>query len=111
MPPEFSGCVPTASQKTAEAQDTALRTLLATPGGLTACWICHELPFHDSASATKLAVPGCDSPPASHTPAVAHDTPLRLVNVAPAGFGVVCEAHEVPFHVAARLKLSPELVP
>ncbi len=105
--PERSGCEPTASQKTAETQDTALRLFAAAPGGRNAGWICQVDPFHDSARATGLDV-SWKSPPASHAAASAQDTASRTVKVAPGGFGVGCTAHEVPFHVAARLRVLPE---
>jgi len=106
--PERSGCEPTASQKSAEAQDTALRLFAAAPGGRNAGWICQVDPFHDSARATGLDV-SWKSPPASQAAAWAQDTASRTVKLARGGFGVGCTAHEVPFHVAARLRLLPEL--
>jgi len=40
---------------------------------------------------------------------VAHDTALRLVKVAPAGSGLAWSDQAVPFQVAARLRVAPEL--
>src|SRR5579859_250840 len=107
--PEASRCEPTASQKAAETHDTAVRPLSPAPGGATPGWICHELPVQDSARARRLPVLNSKSPPASHAAAVAQDTVLRTVNVAPAGLGAVCAVQEVPFHVSLRLKVLPEL--
>jgi hypothetical protein len=101
---------PTASQKAADVQDTALRLLVSAPRGDTASWIVHLVPFQDSARAScPLLLDTWELPAVSHAVTVAHDTWLRLVTDAFAGFGVVCTAQEVPFQVTPRLKVPPEL--
>lgn len=46
-------------------------------------------------------------PPASHVVAPTQDTPLRAVKAV--GPGGACSVHEVPFHTAPMLGLSPEV--
>jgi hypothetical protein len=106
-----SRCEPTASQKTAETQDTPLRLLVTEPRGDTARWICHELPFQDSARAScPLVLVSWKFPAVSHAVTAVHDTWLRLVADAAAGFGVSCTVQEVPFQVRPRLTVFPELL-
>jgi hypothetical protein len=103
-------CEPTASQKAAEVQDTPVRLFVTAPAGDTACWSCQELPFQDSARATDPpALVSWELPAASHAVTATHDTWLRPVTDAIAGFGVVCRAQEVPFQVTPKLKALPEL--
>jgi len=50
------------------------------------------------------------SPPAWHAAAAEQDTASRLAKDAPAGFGVVWAAQDVPFHVAAAVMVLPWLL-
>jgi hypothetical protein len=107
--PALSECEPTASQKVAVTQDTALSELAVAPGGATAFWI-SQCPFHLSARGRGAET--CDvllSPPASQTPAE-QDTALRSVTPAVAGLGGSCALHALPFHSAASLWTSLVLV-
>ena len=49
-------------------------------------------------------------PPASHAVALPQDTAARLAKAAPAGFGGVCDDHELPFQVAPKPNMAPEPV-
>lgn len=51
-----STCEPTASQKVAEGQDTALSVLFTAPAGVTAAWTRQELPLPDTARAIEADV-------------------------------------------------------
>src|SRR5258708_36695118 len=81
---------------------------MAAPAGRTGGSIWQGDPDRASARATGLDV-SWKSTPATHAAASGQDTASRTVKVAPGGFGVGCTAHEVPFHVAARLRVLPEL--
>lgn len=93
----------TASQNVAVAQETALTPLV--PG--TVCKL-HDVPFHFSANVAL-----CDGlpPAASQKVADTHETPVSSADVLkpPDGFGVGCRLHEVPFQLAARVRVSPRL--
>lgn len=88
---------PAASQVLAATHDTPLSLV---PGGTpmpagTGCDR-HDLPCHATA-----ATPLLDWPTASQNFAEAQETPVRSMNVAPAGLGTAWPRHDVPFHRAA----------
>src|SRR5262249_10583368 len=90
---------PTASQKVIETQDTDCTSLV--PG--IACRR-HDLPFHRSANGAPEPLP----PPAWQNFAETHDTAFSMNVAGPApswGLGVGCLRQEVPFQVAARVKV------
>jgi hypothetical protein len=114
LTPELSPFEPTASQnpEAAGTHETEVRALATAPGAAAACCSDHELPFQASARVTcgVWDVFAEKSPPASHAVALPQDTPARLAKAAPAGFGGVCDDQELPFHVAPKPKVAPELV-
>src|SRR5580704_8620612 len=97
----YAGPEPTASQNFAEAQDTEFT--VASEG--TGC-SCHELPFHCSATVGP-GLPALPLPQASQNVGDAHDTVLSCSKKAPAGLGVGCRLHDVPFQAAASVTLAP----
>ena len=114
LSPELSVWEPTVSQNRGVegTHETEVRALLTAPGIAAARCSDHELPFHASARVTSGVsdVFTEKSPPASHVVALVQDTPARLANAVPAGFGGACEDQELPFQVAPKLKVAPELV-
>jgi hypothetical protein len=97
---------PTAVQLAGEGQETPSKRLLVAAAGLGVAWTDHLLlPFQCSASITAAAGP----PVSYHTTAVqllarAHEIPTRVLKfVAPAGLGVACTHHLLPFQCSARV--------
>jgi hypothetical protein len=93
-----------------EVQDTDDSVLEEAPLGFGVVWIDHSVPFQPSASVTVVPELFTYSPVAIHEVDDAHETPQRLLFVAPLGFGVVWIDHEVPFHRSASVTVVPELL-
>jgi hypothetical protein len=76
-----------------DAHDTALSVPLPAVG-----WMVQVLPSQRSASGAPLL-----DPTAVHAVAEVHDTPKRLLVVAPLGLGVGCIVQALPSHRSARV--------
>src|SRR5215813_12552050 len=91
-------------QKATAAQDSDIGATLPIPGS---CCIAHEVQFHCRASP-----PAAPDPTASQNVAETHDM-ARSVSLGGPNWllwrGVDCSAHDVPFHISARLALLPAL--
>jgi hypothetical protein len=64
--------------------------------------VCHAVPFHTSAS-VRLLVDARYWPTAVHELVEVHETPSSELADDPAGFGVCCTVHVVPFHLSASV--------
>jgi hypothetical protein len=62
----------------------------------------HLLPFHRSTTGSKSAELVVYAPTAVQAVAEEHATLFRKMNWVPAGFGVRCIRHLVPFHRSTR---------
>jgi hypothetical protein len=72
-------------------------------------WTDHSVPFHRSATGLVPSVFSY-SPTAIHDVVEGHDTPLRMLLLAPPGFGVLWMDHSVPFQRSAKVTCVPELL-
>jgi hypothetical protein len=99
---------PTAVQLSAAGHATAARMLAGDPGGLGVGWMCQLLPFHRSASVLCAPDPATNSPTAVHAEPDGHDTPLRALVAAPAGFGVDWTVHLPPLRRSASVTPRPD---
>jgi hypothetical protein len=99
---------PTAVQLSAAGHATAARMLAGDPGGLGVGWTCQLLPFHRSASVRCAPDPAKNSPTAVHAEPDGHDTPLRALVAAPAGFGVDWTVHLPPLRRSASVTPRPD---
>src|SRR6516164_2881390 len=100
--PTLLPCSPTASQKVAETQDTALSTLAVAPGGAAARWRPQALPFQPSVRAREVLLWFTSKSPAdSQERAEAQETALRTVAALFAGLGVDWSRQAEPFQTAA----------
>src|SRR5215472_9129950 len=87
--PTWLPCSPTASQKVAETQDTALSTLAVAPRGAAARWRPQALPFQPSVRARGVLPWFTSKSPADSQRCLeAQETALRTVLAFFAGFGV-----------------------
>lgn len=60
------------------------------------------MPLHRIASPVFVPIPFLENPTEAHTVDDTQDTPSRVVDAAPVGFGVDWTFHSVPFHCSAR---------
>src|SRR5579875_2706148 len=107
-PPEAAELVPTASQKSADTQDTAAsfirRPLLLAWAGLTVGCRVHVVPFHCSARAiVSWPAESFRSPTASQKLADTQDTAVRLSAPGTWDATPVCNCQPVPFQPAASV--------
>jgi hypothetical protein len=107
--PVPSRYAPTAVQALVEVQETLFNTLPSAPGGPGEALIDHDLPLSFSTKVVTLFELSSEPPTAMHLVAEVHDTPERLLAVAPDGLGVVSIDQEAPFHTSARLTWTPVL--
>ncbi|MDQ6744435.1 MAG: hypothetical protein M3Z27_00200 [Actinomycetota bacterium] len=78
--------IPTAVQAVGEVQDTALRLLLELPIGMGALWALQLVPSQRSIKGVVVVpLPSRELPTAVQAVGEVHDTPLRLLLLAPAG--------------------------
>lgn len=85
---------PTALQKEVPTQDTALKSMSPSPGGVGVSL--QVEPFQASASA--WIVDEICMPTAMQEAGVVHETPDNWVLAAPAGIGRIVGVHVAPFH-------------
>src|SRR5579863_8054295 len=89
---------PTASQAVAAGHETALSCAVVEPlGAGTVCSV-QAVPFHCSANGVWFPPESVQNPTAVHAFTDAHETLVRKLCTAPAGFGVDWTAQLVPFH-------------
>ena len=98
---------PTAVQDLGDGHDTPTSRLRVAPAGLGVRWIAQLLPFHRSASVASTPARFVNDPTAVQDLGDVHDTPSRLLLVAPAGFGVRWIDQLVPFHRSASVAAAP----
>lgn len=67
-----------------------------------------RLPFHRSASVRRTPDPATNCPTPVHAEPDGHDTPLRALAAAPAGFGVDWIVHTPPLRRSASVTPSPD---
>jgi hypothetical protein len=101
---------PTAVHAAVDVHDTALSRLLVAPVGLGVGWIAQLAPFQCSANVTRWPALSTKSPMAMQAVLDAHDTPWKVLCVAPAGWGMVWSAQAVPFQRSAKLTAGPPRV-
>jgi hypothetical protein len=101
--PDLLPDTPTAVQAVADLHDTASRLLPIVPDGLGVVCTTQEVPFHASANASVAPELFPYSPMAVQAAAELHDTPPRLLSMAPLGSGMVCTVQEVPFQISANI--------
>jgi hypothetical protein len=99
---------PTAVQRSAAGHATAARMLNGDPGGLGVAWMRQLLPSHRSASVSRAPDLTANDPTAVHAEPDGHDTPLRALAAAPAGFGVDWTVHLPPLRRSASVTPSPD---
>ncbi len=99
---------PTAVQLSAAGHATAARMLAGDPGGLGVGWMRQRLPSHRSASVSRAPDPAANDPTAVHAEPDGHDTPLRALAAAPAGFGVDWTVHLPPLRRSASVTPRPD---
>ena len=87
--------------------DTPTSRLRVAPAGFGVRWIDQLLPFHRSASVASPPPRFVNDPTAVQDLGDAHDTPSRLLLVAPAGFGVRWIDQLLPFHRSASVTSPP----
>jgi hypothetical protein len=93
----FADDVPTAKQLVALAHDTPERLLESALRRLELETIDHRVPSHRSTS-VSLPIEADAVPTAKHLVAVEHDTPERLLERAPRGFGLATIDQRAPSH-------------
>src|ERR1700733_12772923 len=96
----------------AERQDTlASASMPDVPTGLGVGWMVQATPFHASASVAPSRPPELltESPTAVQAAAERHDTPDRLLTMAPAGSGVASVLQVPASHVSASVSQRSEL--
>src|SRR5664279_155130 len=101
---------PTAVQAVLDVHDTPPRLLPVVPVGLGVVWIDQLVPFQRAANVTLVPELLWSCPTAVQLVLDVHDTPLRLLEVAPVGLGVVWTDQLVPFHRSANATPVPELL-
>ena len=101
---------PAAVQAVADLHDTPLRALPEAPAGLGVAWMDQAVPFQASASVPCRPPLLKEYPVAAQAVADVHDTPLKMLPVAPAGWGVAWIDQLVPFHRSASSTAAPALL-
>jgi hypothetical protein len=99
---------PTAIQDFGDAHDTPTSWLLVAPAGFGVRSIDQLLPSHRSANVASVFARSVRNPTAVQDFLEKHDTPRRLLLVAPAGFGVRSIDQLAPFHRCARVTSVPD---
>ncbi len=98
---------PTAMQDLGEEQETASSWLLVAPTRLGVGWIDQLVPFQRSANVSSRPVRLVKNPTAVQDLGDAHETPRKLLLVAPAGFGVDGIDQLVPFECSTNVSSRP----
>src|SRR6266571_8656933 len=114
----FHSCASVVSAATLPAWPTAMHRLMLAhdtdvrpPFQSAVPRIVHLWPFQLSASGRTTWPPVKDSPTATQRPALAHETPAKLLETAPAGSGVLSRRHRVPFQTSATVPPAVNLDP
>jgi hypothetical protein len=107
--PELFTNDPTATHSVDDVHDTSSRKLSLEPVGAGGSWTDQVVPFHFSAKGTYVAELLSKYPTATHSVDDVHDTPIRLLYVAPVGTGGSWEDQVVPFHFSAKGTIASEL--
>jgi len=110
VPDEFGELDPTAVHAVDDRHTTRFSELNTAPVGLGVAWIDQEVPFQRSANVVRLERVLPVLPTAVHAVGDVHETPVRKLEVAPAGLGVATIAHFVPFQIWAIVSTWPVLL-
>jgi len=89
---------------------TAIGKTCCAPDGLGIRCKCQWRPLHRSASGAVAPDLLTQYPTAMQEDRLGHDTPPSELTADPAGFGVFCTVHLLPFHRSARVAPIPDPV-